>query len=77
MQCKKEENLADCTCSWEDCPRKGLCCDCVMHHRRKGEIPGCFFPPDAEITYDRSYAYFASLFNKENYEPGAEKTSEP
>ena len=25
------------------------------------EVPGCFFPPDAERTYDRSFAHFARL----------------
>jgi len=24
-------------------------------------LPGCFFPPDAERTYDRSFEHFASL----------------
>jgi hypothetical protein len=26
----------------------------VAYHRSNGELPGCFFPPDAERTYDRS-----------------------
>jgi hypothetical protein len=25
------------------------------------QLPGCFFPPDAERTYDRSFAHFARL----------------
>jgi hypothetical protein len=24
-------------------------------------LPGCFFPPEAERTYDRSFAHFARL----------------
>lgn len=48
MQCKKEENLQNCSCSFPDCPRKGICCECVMHHRVKNEIPACFFPIDNE-----------------------------
>jgi hypothetical protein len=38
-----------------------MCCDCISHHRRSGELPGCFFPPDAERTYDRSTEFFAQL----------------
>ena len=43
MQCKKEENLQNCSCSYPDCPRKGMCCECVAHHRIKNQIPACFF----------------------------------
>lgn len=61
MQCKKESNLKDCTCDEMDCPRRGICCECVRHHRSKGEIPGCFFPPEAEKTYDRSVRKFVEI----------------
>ncbi len=57
MECKKEMNLEHCTCTY-NCPRRGMCCDCVMHHRRAGEIPGCFFSKEGEATYDRSIAAF-------------------
>jgi len=33
----------------------------VASHRKNGEIPGCFFPTDAEKTYDRSIEYFISV----------------
>lgn len=60
MQCKKEENLVNCPCSYPDCPRKGMCCECVAHHRIKNEIPACFFPVEAEVetTNDRSVENF-------------------
>ena len=51
MECQKEKNLENCPCSHPDCPRKGLCCECVLHHKRKGEIPACFFPVEAEEKY--------------------------
>jgi hypothetical protein len=41
--------------------RKGKCCDCVTYHRQKGQLPACYFPPDAEKTYDRSIEYFVEL----------------
>jgi hypothetical protein len=55
MECLKEKNLRDCTCTY-DCSKKGICCECVRYHRNKGAIPGCFFPADGEKTYDRSLA---------------------
>ncbi len=57
MECLIERNKKDCGCTY-DCSRKGLCCECVRYHRAKGAIPGCFFPREAEKTYDRSIANF-------------------
>lgn len=54
MECKIDKNKLDCTCSYEPCPRKGLCCQCVAYHRKRNELPGCFFPREIERTYDRS-----------------------
>ena len=58
MDCKKASNRTDCSCTYEPCPRKGFCCDCVAYHRRNGELPGCFFTAEAERTYDRSMSNF-------------------
>ena len=58
MECKKQDNLNDCTCSYMSCSKRGLCCECVASHRMSGEIPGCFFPADGEKTYDRSIRNF-------------------
>ena len=63
MECKKEENKKMCTCSY-DCPKSGICCECVKHHVAKRQVPACFFPPDAEKTYDRSFEHFARLVNE-------------
>lgn len=62
MECKKEQNLKDCTCTYTACSKRGMCCDCVTSHRMRGEIPGCFFPPEGEKTYDRSIRNFVSYF---------------
>lgn len=61
MECKKEINLKNCNCSYSPCSRKGICCECVAYHRRARQLPACFFPNDAEATYDRSYEFFAKL----------------
>lgn len=64
MECKIEENLTQCTCSYETCPRRGKCCECIHHHRQVGELPGCLFPPEAERTYDRSIAHFVRIYSR-------------
>lgn len=59
MECPRtEENLSFCNCTYEPCPRKGCCCECVQYHVTKKELPACAFPPDAERTYDRSFRKF-------------------
>ena len=63
MECKKQINLENCTCTYP-CSKKGICCDCVAHHRGRGELPGCFFPTDAEKNYDRSIEYFVKCYTK-------------
>ena len=60
MECKIESNKQRCTCSYS-CPKAGLCCECVKYHRVKRQLPACFFPSDAERTYDRSFEHFARL----------------
>lgn len=61
MECLKTQNLARCTCSYEPCSKKGVCCQCLAYHLRSRKLPGCCFPADAERTYDRSFEHFARL----------------
>jgi hypothetical protein len=61
MECKKEEHLKDCCCTYESCSRKGLCCECVAYHLAHNELPACAFPPEVERTYDRSFARFVKI----------------
>jgi hypothetical protein len=58
MNCQKDKNLSACNCTYEPCPRKGLCCQCLAYHRDHGELPACFFSAKAEAKYDRSIAAF-------------------
>ncbi|MBS3741340.1 MAG: hypothetical protein KGY75_03885 [Candidatus Cloacimonetes bacterium] len=60
MECKKEENMEFCNCTYP-CDKKGMCCECVAYHRRRGELPACYFDEEAEKTYDRSIENFVSL----------------
>ncbi len=57
MECRKEENLENCPCSYS-CERKGLCCECIKYHRERNELPACYFSEEAEKTYDRSFKKF-------------------
>ncbi len=58
MECISEKNLKDCTCTYTSCEKRGKCCLCVAYHRKRNEIPGCFFKPQAERVYDRSIRFF-------------------
>ena len=62
--CALEENRARCTCTYEPCERKGICCECIEYHWRMRELPGCFFPPKVERTYDRSLKRFIECYKK-------------
>ncbi len=62
MSCpNKERNLKWCNCSYPYCDKKGICCECIKYHRERGELPACFFPSEAERTYDRSISYFMKI----------------
>ena len=53
-QCSnRSRNKQDCTCTY-GCSKAGMCCECVSFHRRRNEVPGCFFSKEGEATYDRS-----------------------
>jgi hypothetical protein len=75
MDCKREENLKNCNCSYtcerkgsaegllskHFCESKGLCCECVKHHRENGELPACYFDNENEKTYDRSIEHYCKI----------------
>lgn len=55
---RKEKNTEICNCTYDPCPRKGICCECIAFHRRSNELPACFFSARMEKTYDRSVKAF-------------------
>ena len=61
MECKVKSNKAKCKCTYEPCPRKGKCCECISYHLEMDELPACAFPPEIESTYDRSFTRFAEV----------------
>ena len=63
MECKKEENLKDCNCTYPGCERAGKCCECVRYHRDREELPACYFSSESEKTYDRSIENFCKEKN--------------
>ncbi|MCK5706274.1 MAG: hypothetical protein KAI43_01380 [Candidatus Aureabacteria bacterium] len=64
VECNKTKNMANCNCSYEPCSRKGVCCECIVYHRRMGELPACYFPDNIEKTYDRSIEKFIQINSK-------------
>lgn len=36
-----EKNKKECSCTYDPCPRKGLCCECVRYHLKNGGKPAC------------------------------------
>jgi hypothetical protein len=67
MECQRDKNLENCPCSYPDCPRKGMCCECVAHHRSKGEVVACLFPAgegEANSVEDRSVKRFGEEWKK-------------
>jgi hypothetical protein len=58
---QRETNLAQCTCTYASCDRRGACCACIAYHRSKAQLPGCLFPPEAEKTYDRSVRHYLKV----------------
>jgi hypothetical protein len=53
-------NLQECSCTYS-CDLKGRCCECIRNHREHDELPACYFPKEAEKTYDRSIKKFLSI----------------
>jgi len=66
MECRKEKNLKECPCTWLNCPRKGICCECLRHHLENNELPACCFSEEAEKTYIRSIENFINDYQQNN-----------
>ncbi|HHO75000.1 MAG TPA: hypothetical protein ENN05_01050 [Deltaproteobacteria bacterium] len=64
MECRSDKNRTGCTCTYKPCSRKGVCCECIQYHWVKGQFPGCFFPSDVEMSYDRSIERFIKTFQE-------------
>jgi hypothetical protein len=58
MECVSTTSRQHCTCTYTGCDKRGNCCQCIQFHRQRDEIPGCFFTPAGERSYDRSLAHF-------------------
>lgn len=54
MECNIEQSKKTCTCTY-NCSRRGKCCECITYHQKNNEFPGCFFTPQGEKLYDRSW----------------------
>lgn len=59
MECVSTRSTDHCSCTYVACDKRGNCCKCITFHRQRDEIPGCFFSPEGERTYDRTLRKFA------------------
>ncbi len=66
-ECNIEKNKSMCNCTYEPCPRKGVCCECIMYHKRSGGVPACFFSDEAERSYDRSVENFIKSYRENGF----------
>lgn len=67
--CNKALIKNKCLCTYcdengKECIHKGKCCVCIAHHRKKNELPACYFTPEQEKTYNRSIDNFVKLNHK-------------
>jgi hypothetical protein len=62
--CHIEKNSQGCNCTYDGCPRHGLCCECLRYHLKKQQLPACVFPPEVERTWDRSFRKFVETYPK-------------
>ena len=65
MECRASENKKHCNCTY-NCPKKGICCECIAYHRQYGELPACYFTAEQEKTYDRSINAFIKYHEGNN-----------
>ncbi|MGQ9463632.1 MAG: hypothetical protein ACUVTP_11515 [Candidatus Fervidibacter sp.] len=52
IKCQRVQEKKSCICSWTACEKKGNYCLCLQYHISDNELPGCFFTPEVERTYD-------------------------
>ncbi len=64
MECIQDRFKDQCICTYEPCERKARCCECMHYHRRKGELPACFFTREYEKTFDRSISNFIKMHRR-------------
>lgn len=58
----EKKNMKICNCTYSNCPRHGVCCECLAYHLNSRELPACCFPDDVEKTWDRSFARFIKTY---------------
>jgi hypothetical protein len=59
MDCLQAQNKSFCNCSYP-CDNHGICCKCIQYHKKRGELPACYFNDIDEKTYNRSIEFFIS-----------------
>ena len=42
------------------CDKRGKCDECIAYHRKRKELPACYFSKEKEKSYDRSIENYLS-----------------
>lgn len=66
-ECTQSKNMDHCNCTYDPCPRKGICCECLQYHWSKKALPACLFPDDVERTWDRSLSTFIKTWQARGF----------
>lgn len=53
MEWQIEINKIRRNCTYEPCPRRGKCCDCIAYHLEYEGLLDCVFPSEVWKTFDR------------------------
>lgn len=65
MNCPNQtRNSTACNCTYQGCPKHGICCECIAYHRKNGELPACYFTAEQEATWDRSKEHYVRACSK-------------
>jgi hypothetical protein len=49
----------ECNCTYP-CDKRGKCDECIAYHRKRKELPACYFSKEKEKSYDRSIENYLS-----------------
>ena len=41
MKCKMDDNKTTCPCTYDNCERRGICCECIRNHLTTRSLPAC------------------------------------
>ncbi|MHC5036097.1 MAG: hypothetical protein ACYTHM_02175 [Planctomycetota bacterium] len=65
-------NAEECPCDVGDCPRRGICCECIEFHRKIDESPACIARLGDRLRLEADAETDAQMGEVEAVEPRAD-----